>query len=154
MYVGSTYTDTGETLSSLSDKSEPYFTAEASPRHRGEYGEGWREAESQYLVEPGAAYGAQTAHSSQEPYSPCLPPAPYDQPPSRALSSVYGHHGGHPGGSPGHCTLPRGAPTGPRGTCTLPRQPPQPAGRPHLQRQRSVSNLDCEGKDKDSLVWL
>ena len=34
-------------------------------RHRGEYGEGWREAESHHLVDPGPAYGAHIADSSQ-----------------------------------------------------------------------------------------
>jgi len=121
MYVGSSYNETlsGETLSSMSEKSDSYFTTELDSRHRPGGG-------SHYLADPSPGYRHQDFQDEQVDQHHPLPSS-HAFPPSW-----------------GHCTLPRP-------------QPGQNVGRPRhqgLSRQHSTSNLDTEGRDADSLVWL
>jgi len=115
MYVGSSYNETisGETLSSLSEKSDTYFTSDLENRHRqdfaDEYDTGVRVPASTYLVDHNPIYS-----SDRDQYDPNLPSRPV----SRSLSSVYG-------------TLPRH--TVPQHSYTY---------QEDLSRQRSISHLD------------
>jgi len=85
MYVGSSYNDTisGDTLSSLSEKSDSYFTSDLENCQRknfvDEFDTGVGIHGSAYLVDQNPIYT-----SSQ--YDPALPSRPV----SRCLSSVYG----------------------------------------------------------------
>jgi len=85
MYVGSSYNETisGETLSSLSEKSDTYFTSDLENRHRQDFADefdtGVRLPASTYLVDHNPIY-------SSDQYDPNLPSRPV----SRSLSSVYG----------------------------------------------------------------
>lgn len=85
MYVGSSYNETisGETLSSLSEKSDTYFTSDLENRHRQDFADefdtGVRLPASTYLVDHNPIY-------SSDHYDPNLPSRPV----SRSLSSVYG----------------------------------------------------------------
>jgi len=112
--VGSSYNETisGETLSSLSEKSDTYFTSDLENRHRqdfaDEYDTGVRVPASTYLVDHNPIYS-----SDRDQYDPNLPSRPV----SRSLSSVYG-------------TLPRH--TVPQHSYTY---------QEDLSRQRSISHL-------------
>jgi len=87
MYVGSSYNETlsGETLSSMSEKSDSYFTTELDSRHRPGGG-------SRYLAEHSPVYG----------------PADFQDEPDDEHRPLPSSHAFPP--SWGHCTLPRPQP--------------------------------------------
>jgi len=87
MYVGSSYNETlsGETLSSMSEKSDSYFTTELDSRHRPGGG-------SRYLTEHSPVYG----------------PADFQDEPDDEHRPLPSSHAFPP--SWGHCTLPRPQP--------------------------------------------
>merc|ERR1719192_555026 len=87
MYVGSSYNETlsGETLSSMSEKSDSYFTTELDSRHRPGGG-------SHYLADPSPGYRHQDFQDEQVDQHHPLPS-------SQAFPPSWGH-----------CTLPRPQP--------------------------------------------
>jgi len=85
MYVGSSYNQTisGDTLSSLSEKSDTYFTSDLENCHRQDFVD---EFDPGYRIPPSPGLVDQNPIYTSSQYDPTLP----SHPGSRSLSSVYG----------------------------------------------------------------